>query len=133
MNSALVPAETLYWREGMEEWLPVTNLVVVRRQPAVRWMRRALGLGALLVLLCLARLFGPIALEGWRETAQYDFTPHAAYWRARDVVRHQAAPSGAVINFTPAERSRVEMVPAPAGAKVWLQTEIPGRPGVAWR
>ena len=132
VNSALIPEETLYWREGMEQWLPVTQLVAVRRKPATRWLRRGLLLLALLVVLFFARLFGPIAVVGWRETAQYDFTPHAAYWRARDVIRHQAAPSGAVINFTPQDRSRVEMTEQPAGARVSFRAEIPGKNTSSW-
>ena len=31
LNSGLIAEETLYWREGLEQWQPVTSLVKLRR------------------------------------------------------------------------------------------------------
>ena len=37
-NSGLIAEETLYWREGLEQWQPVTTLVV-RREVPNRWRK----------------------------------------------------------------------------------------------
>ena len=96
LNSGLIAQETLYWREGLEQWQPVTELVVVRKTPnpwkKLRWVA--------VVLVGLAvpvAIFGPVVAEGWREANQHVFTENAAYWRARDVVRNQALPAGALV------------------------------------
>lgn len=127
LNSGLIGDDTLYWREGMEQWQPVTDLVARRkgRKPGkARWGRRIALLALLVPVALLGRVFGPIALVGWRETAQYDFTPLAAYWRARDSVRHQALPPGTVIAFFPMKPGDVELNADPPGAKVRLSADV---------
>jgi hypothetical protein len=127
LNSGIIDEETLYWREGMDQWQPVTDLVPRRsRKPPAprRWARRLILLALLVPAALLGRVFGPIAVVGWRETAQYDFSATAAYWRARDVIRRQVAPTGAVITFSRFSESRVELVTEPPGAHVWLKAEI---------
>jgi hypothetical protein len=128
LNSGLIREETTYWREGMEQWHPVTNLVHLRK-PVRSWWKPGLILALAVVILLFGRLFGPVTLEGWRETAQYDFTPIAAYWRARDAVRHQGAPPEAVIVFGGYKMTKVEMTDR--GAKVWLPAELSGLPSGA--
>jgi hypothetical protein len=108
LNSKLIPEDVTFWREGMEDWQPITNLVAIRK-PVRHWRRRAILIALLLIAAFFARLFGPIAIVGWRETAQYDFTARAAYWRARDQVRHQVAPPGAVISFSGFDASPVNL------------------------
>ena len=41
LNSGLIAEETLYWREGLEQWQPVTSLVSLRRK-VNPWGKRAL-------------------------------------------------------------------------------------------
>src|SRR6478752_1600484 len=86
LNSGLIAEETLYWREGLEQWQPVTSLVKLRRR-ANPWLKRLIILGILAVFLLLGQFFGSTALLGWREASQHDYTAQAAYWRARGVVR----------------------------------------------
>lgn len=119
LNSGLIAEETLYWREGLEQWQPVTSLVVRREQPN-RWKRPAIALAAGIVLLLLAQFFGPITLTGWRETNQHDFTARGAYWRARDAVRTGAVPAGMLVEFSGMKDATVEMK-APAAATVALR------------
>ena len=122
LNSGLIALETLYWREGMEQWQPVTELVVVRRA-ANPWIKPAIALGVLLIAAVLVRIFGPITIEGWRETNQHDFTAPAAYWRARDVVRNGALPKGSVVMFGAFATAQVALQP-PRGALVIVRGEV---------
>src|SRR5580700_2531636 len=80
LNSGLIEVETLFWREGLEQWQPVTNLVALRK-PVRRWLKPAFAAGFLLILLLLGRVFWPIVRVGWQEANQRDYTAAAAYWR----------------------------------------------------
>jgi hypothetical protein len=127
LNSGLIAEETLYWREGLEQWQPVTSLVI-RRIPPNRWVRTAIALAIGAVLLVLAQFFGPITVIGWREMNQHDFTPGAAYWRARDVVRHGGLAPGALVDFRDLKSSVVEMK-KPDAATVRLRGDVTDRSG----
>ena len=122
LNSGLIAIETLYWREGMEQWQPVTDLVVVRRA-ANPWIKPAIVLGVLLAAGVLVEMFGPITVEGWRETNQHAYTTPAAYWRARDVVRNGALPKGSVVAFGGLATAQVELQP-PGRALVTVRGEV---------
>ena len=128
LNSGLIAEETLFWREGLEEWQPVTNLVA-RRHPKNRWRAIAIAGGVAFALAVLLRFFGPITVDGWRETNQHEFTTKAAYWRARDVVRNQALPRGGLVAFQGEEAAQSTLV-GDAGAKVLVLgkiTEVSGQ------
>ncbi len=132
LNSGLIAEETLFWREGLDQWQPVTSLVIRRMQPN-RWARWLTVLGITVVLLILAQFFGPITLIGWRETNQHDFTPRAAYWRARDAVRNGALAPGALVDFQEIAAATVQMK-APDTARIRVRgevTEKDGRPRTA--
>ncbi len=119
LNSGLINEDTLYWREGLEQWQPVTSLVV-RRKRKNPWIKPAIALAILLALSSIARVFGPITMTGWRETNQHDFTRAAAYWRARDAVRQQTRNESALVDFFDLARAHVELQ-EPAGALVLLR------------
>lgn len=127
LNSGLIAAETLYWREGLEQWEPVTNLVAVRKEPTP-WKKPIWALAVLLVLAVPAWIFGPVVADGWREANQHTFTEIAAYWRARDVVRNQMLAPGALVEFGEASEARVELR-APDAARVILRGELTERRG----
>ncbi len=130
LNSGLIREDAEFWREGLEEWQPVTNLVTLRNKPARRTLATTVTLAVvLLVLALLGRLFGPVVIEGWRETAQYDFSERAAYWRARDVVRQKALPAGTVINFAPQSQAEIQLRQSPKGATVRVSGEVIGEHG----
>jgi hypothetical protein len=81
-------------------------------------------------LLIFARVFGPTTIMGWREAAQTDFTPQAAYWRAREVVRSNALPSGAFVLFHAFEAARVKLQEE-NGAEVVLKGDVTSSNGNA--
>ena len=117
LNSGLIAEETLFWREGLEQWQPVTTLVARRVKPSRRWMRRVVTGGVFLLLLLLGRvLLWPTIMEGWREIDQRDFTAEAAYWRARDAVRNKAE-QGAVVGFSGVKSAGIELPPATGSSR----------------
>ena len=122
LHAGLIARETLYWREGMEQWQPVTELGVVRHV-ANPWIKPGIALAVVLALAVLVRMFGPITLEGWRETNQHAYTASAAYWRARDVVRTAALPRGSVVNFGGFSTAQVALMP-PGAALVIVRGEV---------
>jgi hypothetical protein len=122
LNSGLIAEETLYWREGLDQWQPVTSLVKLRRQRN-RWLTPLLVVAILFALGVLVQFFGSVAILGWREANQHDYTAKAAYWRARGVVRSAALPPGTVVEFGHFSGSDVELKP-PTSATVHLKGEI---------
>ncbi len=135
LNSGLIEMETLYWREGMDQWQPVTDLVIVRHK-ANPWIKPGIALGVVLSVMVLVRMFGPITMEGWRETNQHAYTPAGAYWRARGVVRAGALPKGSVVAFAGLSKAQVEMRP-PNAAWVIVRGDVTKSNGqtlrAAWR
>ena len=122
LNSGLIQAETLFWREGLEQWQPVTDLVALRK-PVRRWLKPAIAAGFLVVLALLTRLFGPTVREGWREANEHDFTAEAAYWRARDAVRHSGLPPEMLVDFRSFQPAQVRLQP-PDGAEVAVRGSL---------
>lgn len=135
LNSGLIAEETLYWREGLEQWQPVTSIVRLRKR-GNRWIKPAILLAVVLVLAVLGQFFGTVALLGWRETNQHEYTAQAAYWRARSVVRAGSLPERALVQFGAFESAQVELQP-PGGATVILSGEVTFASGVTrgatWR
>jgi hypothetical protein len=122
LNTGLIAEETLYWREGLEQWAPVTSLVVKRTR--VRpWGKIVAGALVLAVLGFLAAFFGPVFVDGWREANQHEYTAEAAYWRAREAVRTVLLPRGTVVKFARFSGDGVKMLEA-SGAEVHLTGEV---------
>jgi hypothetical protein len=123
LNSGLINEDALFWREGLEQWQPVTDLVA-RRKPRKRWKRNTIVFSAAAVVaLILLRLFLPITLDGWREINQRDFTERAAYWRARGIVRSQCVPEGSIVSFDPMPDAKIQLHPDDT-ARVTLHGEL---------
>lgn len=131
LNCGLITEDALYWREGLEQWQPVTQLVV-RRVEKERWRRPAIGLSIALVVGLLAYLFGPITIDGWREIYQHSYTPEAAYWRAREAVRTQTVAQGGLVTFEDFEKATVQLT-APEGGLVILRGTASDRRGASRR
>lgn len=135
LNSGLIAEETLFWREGLEQWQPVTDLVAKRKVPN-RWRRAAIALAVLAPLAIFAWLFGPTLVEGWNEATATSFTLEDAYWHARDIVRHQALPPGGLVRFEKFASAGVSLAQADA-ADVQLrgQLSLPNTPAhpVVWQ
>ena len=107
IHSGLLAPDTLYWTEGLEQWLPITDLIPVRRKPRP-WLRLLVAVLILLPLLGLGFFFGPPLLDGWREQTQHEYTSEAAYWAARGVVRSYLAEKSATPVFQPFEKAQVQ-------------------------
>jgi hypothetical protein len=122
LNSGLIAEETLYWREGLDQWQPVTSLVRLRR-PVNRWGKRLLVLSLVLIAAAVLQFFGSVALIGWKETNQHEYTARAAYWRARSVVRATSLPEGAIVQFPGFAASKVTLLP-PGAATVVLHGDV---------
>lgn len=125
--------DTLYWREGMEQWAPVTQIVLRRRK-----RRRLLGWTLTIAVLAgiglLVSFFGPVTLNAWRELTSGGFSEEDAYWRSRWMVQ-QALGSSTTVKFDPIEQSKVLLQP-PAGASVVLTGTVRDSEGThraAWR
>jgi hypothetical protein len=119
LNSGLIAEETLYWREGLEQWQPVTTLVRLRKK-VNPWGKRLIFMGIAVVVLAVCQFFGSVLIMGWRENNQHDYTAHDAYWRARAVVRGAGLPDGALVQFHGESSAQVTLEP-PHAATVVLE------------
>lgn len=101
--------ETLYWREGMEQWQSISDIVFIRRR------RNRLGLwgGVLAVVAFCALLFwlfGSVSAEAWRELTSGEYTEKSAWWRARGLLRDHVA-GGEILQFDGFESAHVALAP----------------------
>jgi len=97
----LIPAETLYWQDGMEQWLAVSDLCGARRLDRLRHLKQLRVTGIVLVAT-IALVLGycaPIFKDGWREMNDRDLTQEGAYWRARGFVREDVKKQDASVAF----------------------------------
>lgn len=122
LNSGLIAEETLYWREGLDQWEPVTSLVP-RRKRVNPWVKPAIIFGVMLLLAAVAWPFASMILLGWREANQHAYTAEAAYWRARSVVRSDALPRGTLVEFVGFSSADVELQP-PGNSTVLLRGDV---------
>jgi len=128
LHSGLIPADTLFWREGLEQWAPITTLVPLRarRRP---WARLAAAAVVLVPVLVFLACFAPAVADGWREQSQREFSEMAAYWAGRGVLREQARGSGKVPRFWEYHQGQVQLS-AGQMARVDLRGEwLAPRPG----
>ena len=89
--------ETLYWREGLDQWQPVGQ-IVLRRKRRNRKLFWYILLGTIAAAVFFVRLFGPVTADAWRELTSGDLTAESAWWRARGLVR-ELLPKGAHVRF----------------------------------
>jgi hypothetical protein len=106
-KSAFIDDDTLYWREGMEQWQPVTE-IVERRRKRNRLMFWGIILGMLAGLGLFGWMFGEVTLNAWREMTSGDYTAESAWWRARGIVRGQLA-DDARVTFAPFNNAKVKL------------------------
>jgi hypothetical protein len=129
-----IDEETLYWREGLEQWQPVGQ-IVLRRKRKHRVLFWSILLGVLVALGLFLLLFGPVTADAWREMTSGDFTQESAWWRARGLVREQL-PRGTQVRFDPFAAAEVTLQ-GKDGAAVVLGGELRNSSSkgehVAWR
>jgi len=93
----MIKEDTLFWREGMEDWEPITRILRIGRKklPSIFWK---IILGAAVTISVFLLLFGRVTKEAWRELTSSEFTAEGAWWRARGLVREQL-PKGEHVEF----------------------------------
>jgi hypothetical protein len=88
VNQSIVSSEAMFWCEGLDQWQPVTQLIVPKAERVRRRFRfSGRALLVLLGLVVAGWIAGPMVRQGWKEQHQVELTPESAYWRARGVVR----------------------------------------------
>lgn len=99
--------ETLYWRDGMEQWLPVTEIVErrIRRNRLRKW---GIASAVVVVLTVVGFVFGPVTRDAWKEMTSGEFTADSAWWRARGLVRERL-PDGQHVAFDAIAAAQVEL------------------------
>lgn len=99
----LIPEETLYWKEGMEQLEPVSDLCKGRRRDRLRYLKQ-LRLSAIVLMVAgvlVTAYFAPVVKDGWREMNDRDATTDGAYWKARGFVREDVTRHDAKVAFEP--------------------------------
>jgi hypothetical protein len=107
----LIAEETLYWRDGLDQWQPLSDLCGPgAREAQVRRRRGRLLLGTVIPLALLAAAyFGAMIATGWRENNQDQFTARAAYWKARGSIRENLRKAGETVSFGRFETAVITM------------------------
>ena len=125
--------ETLYWREGMDQWAPVTQ-IVLRRRRRRQWLGWTVTLAIVAGIALIVSFFGPVTMNAWRELSSGEYTEEDAYWRSRFMVR-KALGGSVSVTFDSFEQSKVLLQP-PAAASVVLTGSIRDAAGTrreSWR
>jgi hypothetical protein len=127
----LIPEETLYWRDGMEQWQAVSDLCGTRRRYRLRRLKQLRVTGVVLVaaLALLTAYCAPVLKDGWREMNDRDPTQEGAYWKARGFVREQVKQQDANVAFEPYKTASVALTGS--GATVILPGTVFGKDGAA--
>lgn len=99
----LIPEETLYWRDGMEQLEPVSDLCGARRGSRLRHFKQLRVTGIVLVagLTLVIAYCAPMLKDGWREMNDRDPARWGAYWRARGFVREEVKQQEESVAFEP--------------------------------
>lgn len=127
----LIPEETLYWRDGMEQLEPVSDLCGTKRKDRLRRLKQLRGtaLALLGVALVLGFWIAPVLRDGWREMNERDCTREAAYWKARGFAREEAKAQDTSVAFDPYKTASVTLTGTEA--TVILPGTLFGKDGTA--
>ena len=108
---ALIPADTLYWQDGMEERLSVADLCGQKSEDRLRHLKQLRVTGIVLVatVALVTGYCAPVLKDGWREMNDHDPTPQGAYWRARGFVREEVKRQDASVAFDPYAAATVRL------------------------
>lgn len=109
VNNAIVSPDSMFWCEGLDQWQPVSQLIV----PKVEITKRRIRVSARVLFAAFAGcvavwLLWPLIHQGWREQHQIELTQEAAYWRARGVLRDTFGNFTSII-FEPFDASKVRL------------------------
>ncbi len=123
--------DTLYWREGMEQWQPVTD-IVERRQRRNRVIIWGVVFGIAASIALFVWLFGGVTAEGWKELTSGEFNEESAWWRARGLVRAQLA-SGESVTFDDMNSAQITLHDHEGAVVVLGGTLLKSRAHTSWR
>ena len=107
----LIPEETLYWRDGMEQLEPVADLCGARRHVRLPHLQqlRVTGIVLVVVVALLTAYCAPVLKDGWREANDRDQNAEGAYWKARGFVREEVKTQDASVAFEPFKMATVSL------------------------
>jgi hypothetical protein len=107
----LIPEETLYWQDGMEQWLAVSDLCGARKRGRLRLLKqlRVTGIVLLATVALLLGYCGPVVKDAWKEMNDRDQSQTGAYWKARGFVREEVKKQDASVAFEPYAAANVTL------------------------
>jgi hypothetical protein len=107
----LIPVETLYWQDGNEQWMPVSELCGERRPDRLRHLKQLRVTGVVLAAMVILVLSycAPVLKDGWREMNDRDPTAEGAYWKARGFVREQVKQGDNSVAFDPLSAANIQL------------------------
>jgi hypothetical protein len=123
--------DTLYWREGMEQWQPITE-IVERSQKRNRVIVWSIILSTTAAIALFVWLFGGVTAEGWKELTAGGFNEESAWWRARGLVRAQLT-DGESVAFDTKENAQVTLHKPDAATVVLGGNLLKARKHTAWQ
>jgi hypothetical protein len=99
----LIPEETLYWQDGMDQWQAVSDLCGAGSRQRGRRLRQLRVTGIVLVVTAamVTAYCEPVLRDGWKEMNDRDQTQEGAYWRARGFVREEVKNQDGSVAFDP--------------------------------
>ncbi len=100
-DRGFIPEESLYWRDGLEQWQPVSDICGPSLRLRVEKKQRKKMVSMIVVgaIAGAAAFFAPLIRVGWKETNEHEFTAESAYWKARGLVREEVKSKRANIHF----------------------------------
>jgi hypothetical protein len=133
-DNEFLPEDTLYWKDGMEQWQIITDLCGAppkERRRKIR-VKRSLVVAGLIAVAAVAAYLLPMIKEGWREAIARGYSPGAAYWRARGFVREDLRKNKADVAFDRFDPAAV-ILSSGTGATVTLSGTVFPESGPATR
>ncbi len=133
----LIPEETLYWQDGMEQWQPVSDLCGPSGRARSQRMKelRVTGIVLVAVVALVTAYCAPVLKDGWREMNDRSPTREGAYWKARGFVREQVKNQDGSVAFEPYRVATVTL--SGTNAAVTLPGTLFGKDGtgskMTWR
>lgn len=127
----LIPEETLYWQDGMDQWLAVSDICGEKKRDRLRHLKqlRVVGMVLAAAIALVTAYCAPVLKDGWREMNDRDLTQEGGYWKARGFVREEVKEQDANVAFEPYNTASVALTGTEA--TVILQGTLFAKDGAA--